>query len=84
MPGKEEEINSLLRKFRGKAMGQPGYVTGETLVDVSDPHKSLVIATWKRLEDWNSWQNNRERKEFELTLGIYQEGQTDYETYYMA
>lgn len=82
--GKEEEIHSLLRKFRGRAMHQPGYVSGETLVDVADIQKSLVIATWKRLDDWNAWKNNPERKEFELMLEIFQEGQTDYETYYIA
>ena len=65
-------------------MHQPGYVSGETLVDVIDAQKSLIIATWKRLDDWNAWKNNHERKEFELMLEIYQDGRTEYETYYIA
>ena len=64
-PGKEHSLGDLLVDLRAKAMRQPGYVTGETLVRVDDATFYITIGTWTRLDAWNAWENNEER--FELT-----------------
>ena len=53
-----EDIGPLmdaLRELRNEAMKQPGYITGETLVDVKDPCNILIISTWHTVEQLNAW-----------------------------
>ncbi len=61
--GKEAQLLPLLLQLRAKAVTQPGYVSGETLRNASDPEDYLVISTWKSLEDWKAWEANRVRAE---------------------
>lgn len=82
--GKTREINALLNEFRAGAMNQPGYVSGETLIDPDNPLKVLVIGTWQSMESWLNWKNNPARKRFEAMLEIYQEGPTAYQTYLLG
>lgn len=60
-PERQEEAFELLRELRARAVLQPGYVFGETLVSVDRPGKHMVISTWNKLRDWEAWENNPER-----------------------
>lgn len=42
-------------------MLKPGYITGETLINIDDPEDFIVISTWKSPEDWKNWLNSKER-----------------------
>ena len=50
-----EKIIEIILQLRNEAMKQPGYITGETLVDTADPRNVLVISTWDKAEHWNAW-----------------------------
>ena len=63
--GKEKALLPLLMELRTKAMGQGGYISGETLKGVSDPDEFLVISTWNSLEDWRAWEQNPERQKLQ-------------------
>jgi heme oxygenase (mycobilin-producing) len=67
-PGNDLKLHNLLMQLRTKAMLQKGYITGETLRDVHDANKFLVIGTWNSLEDWNGWIKNPERKKLQDEL----------------
>ena len=45
------QILSLLNKIRSIAMDQPGYISGETLMQKDFPENMAVIATWQHMED---------------------------------
>jgi len=63
-PGKrQEELLDLMRELRAKALHQPGYVSGETLMSVDKPGMHLVISTWHSLKEWRAWENNPQRLE---------------------
>ncbi len=79
--GHTPEIVALLNDLRSAAMGQPGYISGLTLMAPENPNKMLVIGTWQSLEDWNQWKANGERIRLESMLEIYQNGSTQYEAY---
>jgi len=64
-PGNERSLASLLVDLRAKAMRQPGYVTGETLIRLDEPAFYITIGTWTRIDAWKAWEGNEER--FELT-----------------
>jgi heme oxygenase (mycobilin-producing) len=67
-PGNDLKLHNLLMQLRTKAMLQKGYITGETLRDVHDPNKFLVIGTWNSLEEWDGWVKNAERKKLQDEL----------------
>jgi heme-degrading monooxygenase HmoA len=50
-----EKLLGEIRALRNAAMKQNGYITGETLIDISDPCSVLVIGTWDKAESWNAW-----------------------------
>ena len=64
---KAEDIR-VLNDLRIRAMGQEGYISGETLVDVEDHAKTVVLSVWSDLEDWEIWRNSKERKMLEDKL----------------
>ena len=66
--GNDLKLHNLLMQLRTKAMRQKGYITGETLRDVSNASKFLVIGTWNSVEDWNAWQANAERQKIQAEL----------------
>ena len=63
-PGKpQEDLVYLMKQLRAKALLQPGYILGETLLSVDRPGTHLVISTWHSLKQWRAWENNPERLE---------------------
>jgi heme oxygenase (mycobilin-producing) len=76
-----KEIVRLLRMLRVKAMQQPGFITGETLHAIDDPNHYLVIGSWEKLEDWEAWFNNPERKELQADVDKFLEEPTKIRVY---
>lgn len=75
------EIVALLNKIRSAAMKQSGYISGETLINYEEPHDISVLCTWQNIENWLSWKENPERKQYEAMLEVFQIGPTDYEEF---
>lgn len=44
------------------AVGAPGFVSGESLVDSSDPNHRFTLANWRSEADWERWKQSDERK----------------------
>ncbi|MDY6793419.1 MAG: antibiotic biosynthesis monooxygenase family protein [Thermodesulfobacteriota bacterium] len=82
--GKKKEIFALFKKLRSAALSQPGYISGETLLEHNDPQHMLVITTWENIESWHTWINSSKRKEFDAMMEIYQDGPTEYEEYLLG
>ena len=79
-----KEASSLIMKPRYSAMRQPGYLSSETLTDLKHPGNVVVASLWQTEDDWNSWSNSPERKEFEAEMGKIQEGGTEFEHYLLG
>lgn len=62
-PDKVAEMESLLVTLRAMAMGQRGYISGETLRSVDDPSLWLVISTWVDANLWKAWETMPGRRE---------------------
>ena len=56
-----EEIK-VINELRMTAMGKKGYVSGETLVDINDHRRIVVISVWAKKADWDAWINSDERR----------------------
>jgi heme-degrading monooxygenase HmoA len=66
--GKEEDFSKLLRELRSKAIPSVGYISGETLRALEDPHNYIVITTWQNVDDWKKWERNPERKKIQAKI----------------
>lgn len=56
-----ESVMDLLQQLRKAALLQPGYVTGETLININNRQTVTVISTWRSLEDWKRWESSEKR-----------------------
>jgi heme-degrading monooxygenase HmoA len=78
---KTQEAVELLKDVRSQALKQPGYISGETLINHYDPCKITVVSTWQTIDDWIRWEESDERSAKENQLEGFQEGPTDFEVY---
>ena len=78
---KLEDLGVLINQMRGLTMGQPGYITGETLKRVDKPGESLVVAKWQSLDYWNQWFHSKERSEIQDKIDQLLGQATQYEIY---
>jgi len=79
--GKTDEAFQLLNKIRSQAMNQPGYISGETLVNHFDARSITVISTWQTIEEWIEWQESEERAATEANLDHILEEPAKFEIY---
>jgi len=63
-----ERLLTLLRDSRAAAMKQPGYISGETLVNAEDNTEFVVISTWQSVKDWKGWEKSEERARLEKKI----------------
>ena len=81
---KEDQLRPLLMKLRILGMEQPGYISGETLINVDDPEDYMVVSSWKSLEDWNRWFESAERRHLQGEVDKLLGEQTLYEIFYFG
>ncbi|MCP4745180.1 MAG: sugar biosynthesis protein [Desulfobacteraceae bacterium] len=62
-----EEIK-IINELRMGAMLRKGYVSGETLVDLNDHRRIVVISVWANKEDWKEWESSDHRRKLEANL----------------
>jgi pentatricopeptide repeat protein len=79
--GKTREAVELLKEVRSQALKQPGYISGETLLNHYDPCNITVVSTWQTIDDWIRWQESDERSAKEDQLEGLQERPTTFEIY---
>ena len=80
--GKEAQALPLLLDLRSKAINQPGYISGETLIDVNDPQEYVVIGTWKSVDQWKAWEASKERREIQGKIDALLGEKTVYGIYF--
>ena len=79
--GKTDDALELLTALRSQAMNQPGYISGETLVNHFDARSITVISTWQSIEEWIEWQESDERAATEAKLDDILEEAAKFEIY---
>jgi heme-degrading monooxygenase HmoA len=79
--GSLKQATQLLIRARYAAMGRKGYISSETLSDLRDPNKIIVVSMWHGIEDWNDWKNSPARAEFEAEMAKLVTGPAEIETF---
>ncbi|MCG8526026.1 MAG: antibiotic biosynthesis monooxygenase [Opitutales bacterium] len=81
---KSNDLKPLLLEMRSLAMSQPGYVSGETLMNADDPEEYIVISTWSNEDNWNEWLKNEVRMDIQDRIDQLLGRRTMYQVYYNA
>lgn len=61
VPGNQDELADLLRELRAAAVRQPGFISGETVIDAFNPTIFMTISTWVNIAVWQDWERNPNR-----------------------
>jgi heme-degrading monooxygenase HmoA len=77
----QEVLRKLTDRLRVLAMGQEGYVSGETLKRIDRPGVSLIISKWKSLAAWERWFGTPEREQLQRRIDELLGEKTVYEIY---
>ncbi|NOQ21018.1 MAG: antibiotic biosynthesis monooxygenase [Desulfobacterales bacterium] len=78
---REKELLPLIKELRILTTRQNGYISGETLKRIDQPGETVVVSTWKTVEDWNRWVNSQERAALQNKIDILLGQETKYEIY---
>lgn len=79
--GRVEKTVAMLEEFRNMAKKEPGYISGETLINHYDDRSITVVSTWRTIEDWVHWQSSDKRAINEAKIEDLLEVPTKYEVY---
>jgi heme-degrading monooxygenase HmoA len=80
-PQKQDELQVLINELRALTMGQPGYITGETLKRVDRPGESLIVAKWQSADYWQQWRQSQARSEIQAKIDQLLGEEAKYEIY---
>jgi heme-degrading monooxygenase HmoA len=80
-PDQFGQLMPLFKNLRSLAMGQPGYISGETLHSLHNPGEIVVISTWQTVENWRSWVAHKERLKIQGQIDMLLGEKTEYEVY---
>ena len=77
------DVLMALSQLRSKALQQPGYISGETLVGEDDPHLLVVISTWDDAASWRKWKEDPARWSAEQRIEPFLSQPPRYEVFRM-
>jgi heme-degrading monooxygenase HmoA len=79
--GHVDKAVAMLEEFRNMVKKEPGYISGETLINHYDFRSITVVSAWRTIEDWVRWQSSDNRAGNEAKIEGLLEVPTKYEIY---
>ena len=68
-------------EIRALAVRQPGYISGETFLNLDRPEECIVISKWTKIEHWQDWQKDPRRLELNENMEKHLGATTEYSVY---
>jgi heme-degrading monooxygenase HmoA len=79
--GNLKQVSQLLNRARYGAMGMKGYISSETLTDLKNPNRVVVVSMWQNLSDWDNWKSDPSRSELAAEMEKIMTGPETIEAY---
>ena len=54
-PGTEQEWDRAMHERLRAAEGREGWVAGQLLRPLDQPHQRVIVGTWQSREHWETW-----------------------------
>lgn len=67
-PHQAHHVLAIATELRAAAIRVPGYISGESLIDINDSTALVIISTWRDIEDWRRWESSEERRMLEENI----------------
>ena len=77
----QQALMTLINQMRSAIVGNPGYVSGETLKRIDQSGEILVVSKWQSHFYWKQWHESRERAALQADIDQLLGEQTQYEIY---
>ncbi len=61
--GLEAHYEEAARAALMTTMAQPGFISGESLQDLGQPNRRIVLGTWRSRREWEAWFRSSERRD---------------------
>jgi heme-degrading monooxygenase HmoA len=61
--GLEQYYEAAIANLLDDMVGAPGYLAGESLVEIHRPNHYVVVTRWSNEEAWNRWFNSAQRQD---------------------
>jgi heme-degrading monooxygenase HmoA len=69
--GLESHYENAIGNLLNVMTNAPGYISGESLIDVHAPNHYVVIARWSTESAWMNWFHSEERKHVLLVIAPF-------------
>jgi len=66
----EANYEDTAKETLQKAIRSPGFISGESLKDITNSRHRVILCTWRSLQDWQMWLLSEERKEMMDKLNL--------------
>lgn len=66
----ESHYEDTAKQTLQSAIRAPGFISGESLRDVQNPRHHILLCKWRKVEDWQNWQESPERKAMMAKLNL--------------
>lgn len=76
-----KEASKMLIQARTNAVGNPGYISSETLCLTNNPQEVVIISTWRNNMDWYNYTQKPSRIDLEREFEQLFEEPTEYKVY---
>jgi heme-degrading monooxygenase HmoA len=76
-----KELLPHIVELRALAVRQPGYISGETFLNLDRSEECLVIGRWISEEHWRQWKGDERRMELNKKIEKYLEAEPEYNVY---
>ena len=76
-----DALISLINQLRSTIVGQPGYLSSETLKRIDVPGEILVISKWQSDFYWKQWYESDDRTKIQGRIDQLTDASTQYEIY---
>lgn len=77
----QKAVMALITQLRATIVGQPGYVSSETLKRIDRPGEILVVSKWQSDFYWQQWYASQERAALQADIDQLLGAPTQYEIY---
>lgn len=66
----ESNYENTAKETLQKAIRAAGFISGESLKDITNSRHRVILCNWRSLQDWQAWQHSSERKEMMDKLNL--------------
>jgi len=77
----ETQVHPLLQQLHQLAKATTGYITGEALINHTDPEEHLVISSWENVLGWEEFLNQEQTSNLHSQIDSYLGTDTMYQVY---